>query len=163
MFEQEIVLYGFTLSYGRMQALDIPDEQFADQPAAGVNHPAWIFGHLSISTDYALKQLGAETHCPPEWFKLFGPGSQAEPDRAKYPAKKTLLDAWKAGHEQVLAALPSADPAKLAAPHTLPMELLRKAFPRTRDLLAHLLTTHEAAHLGQLSMWRRLKGMKPLF
>ena len=31
------------------------------------------------------------------------------------------------------------------------------------DLLNHILTTHFASHLGQLSSWRRLMGLPPLF
>jgi len=34
--------------------------------------------------------------------------------------------------------------------------------PTRGDLLAHILTTHEATHLGQLSAWRRQLGFPPV-
>lgn len=163
MFEQQLVLYRYLLSYGRMQARDIPEEQFTAQPNAGVNHPAWQFGHLSVVSDYGLKLLGAKPLCPPDWAALFSPGTAPLPDSSKYPTKKELVAMWKAGHEALEQAVATADPAQLDRPNELPFELIRKAFPTQRDLLAHLLSTHEAGHMGQLAMWRRLMGMKAMF
>jgi hypothetical protein len=40
---------------------------------------------------------------------------------------------------------------------------LRHVFPTAGDLLAHLLTSHEATHVGHLSACRRGRGMPPLF
>src|SRR3954465_416435 len=41
-----------TLDRGRLQILllvaDLPDADLARQPAPGMNHPAWILGHLAI-------------------------------------------------------------------------------------------------------------------
>lgn len=163
MFEQIQVVYDYLLTYGRIQAHDIPDDQFTVQPAPGINHPAWQFGHLSVATDLALNLLGKPSLCPKEWGPLFNPGTKPVADASIYPSKKALVTAWKTGHEAVTAALPSASPADLEQPHGLPFELIQKAFPRKRDLLAHLLSTHEAGHLGQLALWRRLMGMKIIF
>ncbi len=59
-------------------------------------------------------------------------------------------------------AAPNADAAKLAIPHR--MELFENTPLQTRgDLVAHLLATHPAFHLGQLSTWRRQMGFAPLF
>jgi hypothetical protein len=47
----------------------------------------------------------------------------------------------------------------MSEPHTLELRFLKGPLPTVGDLLAHLMTTHEAAHLGQLSAWRRLLGL----
>jgi hypothetical protein len=36
---------------------------------------------------------------------------------------------------------------------------MEKHAPRMADFVAHLMTTHAASHLGQLSAWRRLRGL----
>ena len=158
-FERETTLARFAAGYARSLAADLDDAALADQPAPGVNHPAWILGHLAIATDYARQLLGLPMACPQAWHAQFGPGSTPEPDRASYPTKAELLGALEAGIAAVLEALPGADPAALAQPHGVPIAFLKDAFPTRADLLAHLLTTHAAAHLGQLSLWRRWKGL----
>ena len=47
--------------------------------------------------------------------------------------------------------------AQLAAPS--PFAPMLELLPTAGDLLAHVLTTHATMHLGQLSAWRRLKGL----
>ena len=40
---------------------------------------------------------------------------------------------------------------------------MKEGLPTIRDAVAFLLTGHLGVHLGQLSMWRRLLGLPPLF
>lgn len=159
MFERECTLYDFTLGYARLLNDDIDDVRYTEQPAPGMNHPAWIMGHLALCTDFAAGLLGLPQTCPEPWSDLFGPGSTPSVDRSLYPGKHELLDALAAGHRRVVSAAREADPAAMAAPHTLPFRFLREPLPTVGDLLAHLMTTHEAAHLGQLSAWRRVVGL----
>jgi hypothetical protein len=158
-FERETTLARFVAGYARLLVADLDDAALADPIAPGANHPAWILGHLAIATDYARQQLGLPAACPEAWHRRFGPGSTPEPDRALYPPKAELLAALEAGIAGVLDALPGADPAAMAAPHGVPIAFLRDAVPTRADLLAHLLTTHPAVHLGQLSLWRRARGL----
>ena len=51
----------------------------------------------------------------------------------------------------------------MAAPNRLPIRFLLRHLPTVGDLLAHLLTTHSAYHLGQLSTWRRAAGLPEVF
>ncbi len=158
MFDREITLYDFMLHYGRLLVADVPDEQLAAQPAAGLNHAAWVLGHLAFVSDYARKNLGGAPACPPEWTALFGVSSQPTADRAAYPSKAELLAAYERGHELLKAAAATADPASLAAPN--PNEKRRAMIPTVAHVISHILTTHEATHLGQLSAWRRMMGLK---
>jgi hypothetical protein len=87
---------------------------------------------------------------------MFAPGS--DPGKLnEVPSKQDLLQALAEGHGLVAAALASADEHRLQEPHSI--QFLLGALPTKADLLSHLLTTHEAVHWGQLSAWRRARGL----
>ncbi|MEM6799353.1 MAG: DinB family protein [Planctomycetota bacterium] len=154
-------LYAFTLSFCESLMADVTDEELRHQPAPGVNTPAWILGHLAICTDFALTLLGQPKRLPDDWHVAFARGSDPASTEGPAPSRDQLLTALREGHAAVSEVLPAADEAALAEPN--PLVILAKAFPTKADLLAHLLTTHEAMHLGQLSSWRRQMGRPPLF
>jgi hypothetical protein len=160
MFEHEASLYAFLLSYARQLVGGVADDQMTAQPAGlALNHPAWILGHLGLSCDYALSMLGQPGIGPKDWLALFGPGTQPQSDRSIYPTKEELLAVLERGHQAVLEALPGADPTALAKPHGIPIAFLKEACPTKGHVICHLLTTHEATHIGQLSAWRRAMGL----
>ena len=156
MFEHERTLYKFVLNYSRMLTADIDDARLADQPVPAANHPAWVLGHLAICTDYAAQLLGLPKKCPVEWHSLFGPGSKPTADRSTYPSKVDLLKTMADGHERVSAGTVNADPTAMEKPQSI---IFQQHFPTVGDMIAHLMTTHPCAHLGQLSAWRRLYGL----
>lgn len=157
MLERERKLYAFVLKYCRLLTADLSDEQMTIQPMPETNHPAWILGHLAIATDSAARLLGERPACPPEWRTKFGPGSVVVTDRGAYPDKAELLAAIEAGHARVAEVAATVSDERLARPHGLP--ILKEELPTVGDLLAHLMTTHPATHLGQLSAWRRMLGL----
>lgn len=164
MDDQLLTLYAFNLGYAQQLLADITDAEFHQQPTPGVNTPAWILGHLAICTDSALGLLGQEKQLPKTWRVMFGPGSKPEKLDDRCPGKSELLEAYEKGHSLVAAAVPGATAEQLGAPNPLvQLPGLVKALPTAGDLLAHLLATHEAMHLGHLSNWRRQMGRPPLF
>ncbi|MEX2170010.1 MAG: DinB family protein [Pirellulales bacterium] len=163
MSTQLTTLYRFTLASCEALMADIPQEQMEHQPSPAVNPPAWILGHLAICTDFALDLMGQPKRLPEEWHAEFRPGSKPLSEQHSYPDREELLIALREGHEAVVAALLQVTPEQLAAPNPLPMKFLQRTLPTVGDLLAHLVTTHEAAHLGHLSNWRRQMGKPPLF
>lgn len=158
MFELERRLYADQYGYARQLVADIPDEEFAEQPAPGLNHPAWTLGHLVVAADYGLSLLGAKGVAPDGWAALFMPGTVPDPNRSAYPPKAELLNTYEAAHGTLSAAVAGLDPAQAARPN--PSDMLRPRFPTLADLIGYLLTIHEAGHLGQLSAWRRMMGKK---
>jgi len=52
-------------------------------------------------------------------------------------------------------------PEKMASPNPNPR--LKDGLPTVRDAVSFLLTGHLALHLGQLSAWRRMTGLAPMF
>lgn len=156
-------LYRFTLARVERLMADVPQEEMLRQPAGSGNPPAWLLGHLAIATDEALQLLGKPNRLPPDWHARFGPGSPPITDDGATPTRDELLAALREGYAAVLVALRDADPADLAGPNPLPFPFLQETLPTKGDLLAHLLTTHAAEHVGQLSSWRRQTGRAPLF
>lgn len=156
MFDRERRLYADQYGYARELVADVPDEEFAEEPVPGLNHPAWILGHLTVTADFGLGLLGQKPVAPEGWGPTFAPGSVPDPNRGNYPTKAELLNAYEAGHAALAAAAAQLDDARAATPN--PIASLKARFPTLGDLLAHLLTTHEATHLGQLSAWRRTMG-----
>jgi hypothetical protein len=156
MFEHEANLYAFHLEYAQGLVAGIVDEQMTAQPLGlALNHPAWLLGHLGLSCDFALNILGQPEVCPKAWLALFARGTEARPERSVYPAKDELIAVLERGHRAVLDALPGADPAAMAEPHQIPVKFLEDVCPTKGHVVCHLLTSHEATHLGQLSAWRR--------
>ena len=153
MLERECLLHTFVLDYARKLSEGIADATMNVQPAAGMNTPLWIYGHLAVCTDYALMFLGQPMHCPKRWHKAFGPGSDPAGVQAPFPAKQELLAAMEANFPRIVETLKAATAEQLAQPHSF--EPTKKTFPTTADMIAHLLTTHPTLHLGQLSAWRR--------
>lgn len=156
MYANELKLFAFHHAFAHLLADPVPADRWAEQPAAGVNHPAWIIGHLAVSADFALKACGGQTVCPPEWRPLFSPGTTPKPDLGAYPTKAELLAAYDRVHADLTTAVPHADPAALTSPQ--PIDFLRPHIQTMGELLAHILSTHEAFHLGQFSTWRRVLG-----
>jgi hypothetical protein len=161
MFERECTIYAFLLGYRDKLVADIDDARFADQPASGVNHPAWLLGHLTFAADSGLRLLGHERIRADSWDQVFGFGTLPRADRATYPPKDELLQVHGMAHERLSLAARGANADVVAEPN--PMAILRRALPTKGDLLAHLLTSHEAMHLGHLSNWRRQMGMPYIF
>lgn len=161
MFDRELTLYRFMDGYATILLEDVSQEQMTKQPTQSANHPAWHLGHLAVAGSMALKLAGREPACPRKWFPLFGRGSTPTDDPAKYPDKQTLLDTLHTVHAKVGEAVAEIPPEKIFDPN--PIEDLRQPLPTLGDLLAHLLTTHEAMHMGQIAAWRNAMGLPRVF
>jgi len=161
MLDNAIQVNLFLMQYCRTLLADIPEERMAEQPVAGVNHPAWILGHLAWTADGALAMLGAQKLLPEEWKPLFASGSKPSASRAAYPSKDELLRAVEEGYLQARRKAASASAEQLSPPTTSPRA--KEILPTFREMVAFVLTGHMGVHLGQLSSWRRMIGLPPLF
>lgn len=144
MLDSELKVNQFLVQYCRMLVGDIANERMAEQPLPGVNHPAWILGHLAFSADRARGLLGAEKELPPEWTPLFGPGSNPSSTRSEYPSKNELLRAVEQGFERLRQQAAAAKPEQLAQPTTNPYT--KDALPTIKEGVAFLLTGHLGVH-----------------
>ena len=129
----------------------------AFQPAPGMNHPAWVLGHIVVVGDMVAELLGQGRSAPEAWETLFGNSSKPTADAAAYPGKAALVEALEKNSARIAAIVAATPPEAFGQP--LPKEEYRKHFPTTGDAVFYLLTFHDAVHLGQLSAWRRVQGM----
>lgn len=159
--DSAVIQNRFLIGYGAQLWDDISDGRFAHQPVDGANHPAWILGHLAYAADGAIAMLGGDKVLPAAWTPLFGRGSEPTGERAAYPDKEELVSAIVERYETARQLASHASAESLVEPN--PNEMLRAALPTKGDLILFLLTSHLAIHLGQLSAWRRMLGMPPLF
>jgi RimJ/RimL family protein N-acetyltransferase len=156
---QAALLNSFTynLHYARRLLADIADEAMCRQPLPGMNHPAWIIGHLCDTCDLMADWLQVPRNCPADWGVLFDNQSEPRPERSLYPSKAILLDVFEKVHATIVTAFQQAPADVLNRP--LPRETMKRLFPTVRDGVAFEMTDHAAIHLGQLSAWRRAMGM----
>jgi hypothetical protein len=162
VFERELRING--LMNGMLSRLlqDVDDTQLVTPIASGGNPPAWILAHLAVANDYALRMMGEPRVCSSEWHKRFGPGKSPREDNGPLPTKAELLQKLDEGRQAVASAAPKADPARMDVPQTV--DFFKGTPVETNgDIVAHLMTTHMALHLGQLSAWRRVQGKAFLF
>ena len=156
MLETVLRLAQNNVGYGKSLLKDLPDEQLCLVPSAGMNHPAWIIGHVSWACDTIVVLLGGQAQTDDQWRSLFSNGTQAVAERERYPSKQVLLDTLLATSGAAIEALRQAPGDVLA--RELPWPELRRIMPTVGVAAANILTNHTALHLGQLSAWRRLHG-----
>lgn len=161
-------LYKFTLASLERLMEDVGDNQMAHQPPVsgngpGINPPGWILGHLALVNEMALGLLGhGEPTLPEAWGAEFGPGSTPEPLADAYPPKGELMAALRQTHARVVEAVEGVDLAAMTDPNPI-APLANLGLTTKGDLLAHILSTHGAMHVGHLSNWHRQMGHPPLF
>ncbi len=161
MLDNAVQVNTFLVQYARTLLADIPDARLAEQPQPGVNHPAWILGHLTLVADNVLGRLGGTKVLTADWGPRYGMGSKPSTNRGDYPSKEEMLRAFEERHQQLRQTASSATAQQLAVENPNPR--MRENLPTLQQLVAFILTGHVGVHLGQLTTWRRLIGLPPLF
>lgn len=152
----EVKLFGIIRKMLDGMLADVDESALFELPSGGGNSPAWLLGHLTIANQLGCFLLGGE---PPndKLLALFGPGSTPDFDPADAPSVSDLRVAFGKSADAMCEAATKASEEQLAASRD--GQLLAEAFPTVRDMLGHLLTTHFSLHVGQLSAWRRSRGL----
>jgi uncharacterized damage-inducible protein DinB len=150
-----------TLDRGRLQILllvaDLPDDHLALQPSPGMNHPAWVLGHLAILDVITTDALqGHPAQIAPHIRETYGTDSSPTADRSRYLPKSQLIRNYDDGRLELLNRLAQTDSMTLDNP--TPDPTLRRAFPTLAHLLLYTIW-HDGHHGGQLSTWRRAQSL----
>ncbi len=164
MFDSHRVLYRFLLDYYERLTADLTDDHLVERPAGNLTPPVWLLGHVAAAAPFTLGLLGREADVDflrDGWMENFGPGTTPleYTDGFAPPTLAELQSLIRTGHERVEAALDTVDFHAVGLDEPNPVEFLRAPFPTKRAFLAHLLTTHDAIHAGQLSAWRRAMNL----
>jgi len=129
------------------------------------NHPAFVFGHLSLYPARVLAALGlpeGPTAFPEAYPAIFGSSArcQDDPDGTIYPPMTELVGRFMDGQRAALSALERAPDDLLTRPN--PAEgRMKVLFPTVGSALSFYISGHVQNHLGQFSVWRRAEGMPP--
>src|SRR4051794_34344245 len=112
----EALIFGWNknLDYARRLMADVPADRMSYQPAVNMNHPAWIFSHLSIYHAPMAGMLLGKPFEDPKDHK-YGMQSKCQPDASLYASKHDLLAAFERGHADVETALRTGGQAALDA------------------------------------------------
>lgn len=153
---------------GGLLAEGIAPEQFArcpmiDGSVVKTNHPAFVYGHLTLYPLRAMELLGldgAAVRPPAGWAELFAAGVECrhDPEQAIYPEKQLLVASLLDRTERVAKTLEDIDDAVVAGPITTGGRAA-ELFPNIAGAVNFYLSGHALMHLGQVSTWRRCMGL----
>jgi hypothetical protein len=155
-----------SLAYGERLVAGVSADRFARFSAPGgvvvtSNHPAFIYGHLSLYAPKVLQQIGHPAPAVPEHFELaFSKDAicRDDPDGDLYPAMEEVLAFYREAYRMVTGGLRSTPPDAFEKPN--PAEgRMRELFPTIGSVQAFYCGGHMMMHLGQMSGWRRMEGL----
>lgn len=157
-----------TLSLGYAERLlkGVPADRFPRFAAPGgvvidSNHPAFIYGHLSLYAPKILRLIGHPAPAIPEGFELrFSKDAKCvdDADCDLYPGRDEVVAFFLEGHRMVTAALRSTEDTAFDQPN--PAEgRMKELFPTVGSAQTFYCGGHLMMHLGQMSAWRRMEGL----
>ena len=157
-----------SLGYAERLLSDVPADRFARFANPGgqtvnSNHPAFIYGHLSLYAPQMVQQMGGDASkiTPPDRYSdLFSKDAtcQDDVDGTIYPAKDEITSALFEGYAQVLECLGRVDDDTLQQANPLGGTFAEK-FPTIGSMHAFYVGGHMMIHFGQMSAWRRMIGL----
>lgn len=144
----------------------VPADRFPRFAAPGgvivtSNHPAFIYGHLSLYAPKVLRQVGHPAPPVPEHFEeRFSKDAACvdDPDLDLYPRLQEVVEFFTEGHRMVSTALRSTPDDVFQQPNPAAGRM-RDLFPTIGSVQAFYCGGHMMMHLGQMSAWRRMEGM----
>lgn len=155
------------LGYADRLIQDVTPDQFARFANVGgtiihSNHPAFIYGHLSIYAPRIVEQLGGDASglTPSAKFQeLFAKDAKCvdDPDGSIYPAMNAVVTALQKGYTAAVDALENASDDIFHEAN--PNEPMRGKFPTIGAMHAFYVGGHYMFHMGQMSAWRRAIGL----
>jgi hypothetical protein len=125
------------------------------------NHPAFIYGHLSLYAPKILRQIAHPAPPIPDGYELlFSKDAKCvdDGDGTFYPAFDAIVTFFREGHRMVIGALRSTGDDMFDQPN--PAEgPMRERFPTIGSVQTFYCGGHMMMHLGQMSGWRRMEGL----
>lgn len=148
------------VGYAEMLVADIPAEKFAFMPFPMMNHPAFCLGHLSIYPDRILELVGRADLVDrrAEFTELFSAGVECFDDASRYPTKDEIVAYYLERHGVVAEALAGVGSEIYEGENPAEGEF-KEMLPTIGAVVNFMMNSHQMAHLGQISAWRRAIGL----
>ena len=155
-----------SIGYAERLLKGVPSDRFArfasvDGVAVEANHPAFIYGHLSLYAPKVLVQIGHPAPRVPEGFELaFSKDASCrdDVDGDLYPSMDEITTFFFEGYRMVSGAVRSTADATFEQPNPAAGRMAQ-LFPTLGSVQAFYCGGHLMMHLGQMSTWRRIEGL----
>ncbi len=157
-----------SLAYGRRMLTGVTPLIFARYAHPGnqvveSNHPAFVYGHLSLYASRIIEQLGGDASAvtPSAKFQeLFSKDAkcQDDPTGTIYPGQEEVTEAFFKSYEACLAVLRSTPDEAFQKPNPAGGRMT-EMFPTLGSMQAFYVGGHFMMHIGQISAWRRMQGL----
>jgi uncharacterized damage-inducible protein DinB len=125
------------------------------QPSPGGNCLNWVVGHLVCIYNNLLLMLGQDQVEDPEKLKRYDRGTPPIKDSAEALDLNELLAIWDRAQPRIDAGLASLTPERLD--EKAPVSPTNNPNETVRSLLG-VVGFHQAYHVGQLGILRRIAG-----
>jgi hypothetical protein len=119
------------------------------QPHGGGNCLNWVVGHIAATRNTVLELVQEKPILAESVAVRYGQGSSPITTAEDAHPFEQLIDAFRSAQEPLVSALGRLSAAQLAAPSRL---------GRTVGELLAILQFHEAYHIGQAGLLRRILG-----
>jgi hypothetical protein len=159
-----------SLSYGRRMLTGVTPLIFARYASPGnqfveSNHPAFVYGHLSLYGSRIIEQLGGDASAvtPTARFQeLFSKDAkcQDDPSGTIYPPQDEVTEAFFKAYETCLEVLRNAPDEAFQKPNPISGRMT-ELFPTLGSMHAFYVGGHMMLHIGQISAWRRMQLLGP--
>jgi len=157
------------LAYAERLLKDIPADKYArfarvEGTVIESNHPAFIYGHLSLYASHVISELGcdASDYTPSAHYeKLFSKDAVCvdDPENSIYPAMDEVNGHLFSNYQAAIASLEQAEDDVFQQAN--PNEAMRERFPTIGAMHGFYIGGHFMMHMGQMSAWRRMAGFGP--
>ncbi len=114
----------------------------------------WVIGHVIATRMFIFELIGLEPFWPKETAELYERGSKPLQDPASAMPLKELIATFGRTQQQLVNRLKNLDGPELNAPLEGQTGLLGK----TKGEALAFLQWHEAYHMGQVGLLRRVAG-----
>ncbi len=156
-----------SLGYAERMLVGVTADRFARFAQIGgqvieSNHPAFIYGHLSLYPCRIVEQLGGDASSikPTQlYLEKFSHTAKCmdDPDGSSYPAMEEIVERMLTAHRAAEVSLRAADDALFLTENA--NEAMRGKFATTGSMHGFYMGGHVMMHIGQVSAWRRMMGL----
>ncbi len=158
-----------SLAYAKRMIVGIAPKQFGRFAAPGgqavtSNHPAFVYGHLSIYPCRVVEQLGGDASSikPSDlYLQKFDHTASCidDCDGTFYPPMEEITQKLFDAYQLAIDTVANADDELFQVPNA--NEAMRAKFATNGSMHGFYLGGHVMIHMGQISAWRRMVGLPP--
>ena len=133
----------------------LSDQEANRRPARDINNIKWLAGHLT-TTRFSLKNI-ADIDRPDPYAELFAHGKSLR-DNIDYPSLDQIRGLWNEISDQISTGLSRMPENVLNGPAPARLPIGDDTYEGMLAFLMH----HEAYHIGQMALLRRMLGRESM-